>query len=269
MVTGVLPRLLGMLAFSLLLVASAASQARQFTDEERGEIDDFVAGNVLFTLYHEIGHALVSEFDLPVLGREEDAVDALAALMMISDEPDEQADAWIIAAADWFILNDQQYGGDLTDEHFADEHSLDLQRFYSLVCLIYGSDPEGFADLAETAGLPEDRAEGCAYELAQVARGWVTLLEPHEGEAEAPITVTYGRTRDYGDAAAVLKESGVMEFLAEEMRTSFAFPNPIVLTAAECGEDNAYWDPEERTVTLCYELVEGARQLIVDDILAR
>ncbi len=266
---GVFVRLAGLLGLALLLALPTASQAREFTEEERVEIDDFVAGNVLFTLYHEIGHALVSEFDLPVLGREEDAVDALAALMMIPDEPDEQAEAWIIAAADWFVLSDYHYGGDLTDEHFADEHSLDLQRFYTLICLIYGSDPEGFAELAEYAGLPEDRAEGCSYELAQVARSWVTLLEPHEGEAEAPITVTYGRTREYIDAAAVLKESEVMEFIAEEMRTSFSFPNPITLTAAECGEENAYWDPEERTVTLCYELVEGARQLIVEDILSR
>ncbi|GAA0602954.1 DUF4344 domain-containing metallopeptidase [Caenispirillum bisanense] len=267
---GVLVRVAALLGLAVILaVPGAAAQARGFSAEERQEIDDFVAGNVLFTLYHEIGHALVSEFELPVLGREEDAVDSLAALMMISDEPDEQADAWIIAAADWFWMAYDQYGGELTDDHFAGEHSLDPQRYYALICLIYGSDPEGFAELAETAGLPEDRAANCPYELEQVARSWVKLLEPHEGKAKAPIRVSYGRTREYADAAAVLKESKVLEYIAEEMRQSFAFPNPILISAAECGVENAFWDPQERTVTLCYELVEGARQLIINDILAR
>src|SRR5712672_1743993 len=39
---------------------------------------EFVTGNVLFVLGHETAHALISEFGIPVLGREEDAADALA-----------------------------------------------------------------------------------------------------------------------------------------------------------------------------------------------
>src|ERR1043165_1446401 len=34
---------------------------------------EFVTGNVLFVLGHETAHALISEFGIPVLGREEDA----------------------------------------------------------------------------------------------------------------------------------------------------------------------------------------------------
>jgi len=37
-----------------------------------------LTGNVLFVLGHETAHALISEFAIPVLGREEDAADALA-----------------------------------------------------------------------------------------------------------------------------------------------------------------------------------------------
>jgi hypothetical protein len=35
---------------------------------------EFVAGNMLFVLLHKLGHAAVSEFDIPVLGKEKDAL---------------------------------------------------------------------------------------------------------------------------------------------------------------------------------------------------
>ena len=48
-----------------------------------GAIDDdqslFVLANMKFTLCHEISHALIDELEVPVLGREEDVADALAA----------------------------------------------------------------------------------------------------------------------------------------------------------------------------------------------
>jgi len=46
------------------------------TDEQLEEAKSFALGNTIFFLFHESGHMLVSEFDLPVLGKEEDAVDA-------------------------------------------------------------------------------------------------------------------------------------------------------------------------------------------------
>ena len=50
------------------------------TRKQRQERVEFVAGNVLFAMAHEVGHMLVSEMGLPVLGREEDAVDAFAVV---------------------------------------------------------------------------------------------------------------------------------------------------------------------------------------------
>jgi hypothetical protein len=55
--------------------AQTATQSKQAKAEER---DEFILGNVVFVLFHEFGHALVSELELPVLGREEDAVDRFA-----------------------------------------------------------------------------------------------------------------------------------------------------------------------------------------------
>ena len=44
---------------------------------------EFVIGNTLFTLTHELGHAVIQVFELPVLGREEDAADTFATLALL------------------------------------------------------------------------------------------------------------------------------------------------------------------------------------------
>ena len=49
---------------------------------------DYMMGFAVRIIYHEFGHGLVSEFNIPVLGREEDAVDSFAVINMIADDDD-------------------------------------------------------------------------------------------------------------------------------------------------------------------------------------
>ena len=48
---------------------------KKLSPEYRQELVEFVVGNMLFVLLHEIGHAAITQMDLPVLGRPEDAAD--------------------------------------------------------------------------------------------------------------------------------------------------------------------------------------------------
>jgi hypothetical protein len=64
-------------------------------------------------------------------------------------------------------------------EDFWDEHSLNEQRTYSILCWIYGSNPEAFTPLAEAVEIPESRAARCQSEFQQIALSWSRLLEPH------------------------------------------------------------------------------------------
>src|SRR5215208_5309127 len=63
-------------AGQMLAMSNAAVAA--LDPQQRDQLIEFVIGNTLFTLAHELGHAVISEFQLPVLGREEDAADAFA-----------------------------------------------------------------------------------------------------------------------------------------------------------------------------------------------
>ena len=67
-------------------VRARANDARfkGLTEQQRRERIEFVAGNVLFAMAHEVGHMLISELGLPVLGREEDAADTFAVMNLLN-----------------------------------------------------------------------------------------------------------------------------------------------------------------------------------------
>jgi Putative metallopeptidase len=140
----------------------------QFETED--EAAEAAAGAWLAVALHEAGHAMVDVLELPVTGREEDAVDQLAAWILIESD---DVDSVLGAAASYYTEDEAE------DSDFADEHSLNRQRYFNLVCWAYGSDPENGQELIDTWELPEARAEGCAAEYAQLDRSWSRLLRDH------------------------------------------------------------------------------------------
>ncbi len=130
------------------------SQPAEIALDEGDDTALFVIGNTLFAVYHELGHALIDLLNLPVIGREEDAADGFAAVMMIPGKPDLLRDELIIAVADgWRLLGEQAVAGGGPDQLWG-EHALDEQRHFSVVCWLVGSDQEGFFDLASESGMP-------------------------------------------------------------------------------------------------------------------
>ncbi|HUR68531.1 MAG TPA: DUF4344 domain-containing metallopeptidase [Candidatus Thermoplasmatota archaeon] len=126
----------------------------------------------LFVMFHETGHALIDALDLPATGREEDAVDDLASLLLIHADA---ADAAVSAAIFWILTDDGSY----SDAKFADEHSLNSQRFYTILCTVYGSDPVGWSAIVDGGYLPHERAQRCPQEYARKEASWSRLLDPY------------------------------------------------------------------------------------------
>ncbi len=140
----------------------------------------YVRANVRFMVLHETGHALVHLLDLPVTGRQEDAVDQLAAILMLRFTSREETPAEVIEnlrlAANWMLSRST---GAYNLDAYAAEHALGEQRFFNLQCLIYGTDPDGFAGMVEAGDLTAARASGCAREMRLASRAWLRLLLPH------------------------------------------------------------------------------------------
>lgn len=182
-----------------LLAAYDESLADQYDTE--AELDDAVTNAFLFVFFHEIGHALVDVLELPITGREEDAVDQLSAWVLIDNDEGDQA--VLDGALSFYVYEDET--DDDTD--FSDEHSFNKQRYYNMVCWVYGSDPEKYADLVgetDDDWLPQARADQCEGEYRQLDRAWTRLLDEHvvetAGDADEGRDGGYGRHRDRDDA---------------------------------------------------------------------
>ncbi len=80
-----------------------------------------------FIFLHELGHALIDQFDLPILGGEEDAADALATVLLI--EGGAPSRAAVLAGVKFFDL----YRSGLSN-NWAGVHAVGPQRMFNLVC---------------------------------------------------------------------------------------------------------------------------------------
>jgi len=132
-------------------------------------------GPLLEVYLHEIGHALFHQLRIPILGREEDAADQVAAVVLLHF--DKQATRDVVIGVAWMYAYDAKRAK-LEQGAFANVHGLDAQRFYNLLCLAYGAEPDLFRELQKKY-LPESRAEGCEDEYAQVAYAMRTLMGPY------------------------------------------------------------------------------------------
>ena len=146
-----------------------------FKDEypKEAERDDAVAGAFTFIFFHELGHALIDVYELPITGKEEDAVDQLST-WILTDGTDE-GEATAINGAVAFALFGDDDNGKLA---FWDEHSLNQQRFYNTICLVYGNNPKKYEEFVKNGTLPKDRAGRCSGEYAQIDNAWSKLLAP-------------------------------------------------------------------------------------------
>ena len=223
--------------------------------------DNFIEGNLFFVMYHELGHALVSEFNLAVVGREEDAVDGLSTYQIRPQDDQTTPDYLMGAIKGWFLM---AANTNLNDIAWWDEHGTSQQRAFNIACLLYGADPKLFKDAADIVNLPEDRRQSCEHDAMMNETSWDALLaadsyvenEKVPNETKAP-EVIYKPTEKYAAQMEYLKKLGLLEDTAEFMRMTYKFKPGIKLLAAECGQVNAFWSSSDRSLTMCYELVDA------------
>ena len=231
----------------------------KLTEEQQEETKNFAIGNSTFVLFHESGHMLVSEFGLPVLGKEEDAVDSLSSLMLLeAEDKDTFGQAMKDAAYGWFMSAQETENSD-ADPAYWDEHSLDQQRAYAMVCMMLGKDEAGYKDFAEEVEYPKDRIEQCKYEYERTAATWFGLLDPHkvDPEQKTAFEINYEEPTDPRLAywAAIAKEQGLLEMIEATYSGMYDLKDGIKVTAKTCGVENAFWAPGDRELTFCYELM--------------
>src|SRR5262249_24900374 len=148
---------------------------------------------------------------------------------------------------------------------FYDEHGLDQQRAYEIVCLMVGSDPDKFAEAANKVKMPEDWQESCRGDYSNASWSWNTLLKPHLRAPDQPmqqIDALYGPIEGrpgtleerLATVAQVIRKVQLLETVASGERDRYIWRRPITLEMKSCGQPGAGWYLKAQKITVCYEL---------------
>lgn len=233
---------------ALCLAPPAAAQSDQ-------PLSHFVRANATHTLYHELAHALIDQFNIPILGQEEDAADNFATLELARIFGEAAKPMLADVATSWLM---QHADIPVAQLDFYDNHDLDAQRAYRMVCMLYGLDTAANRDLASWAALPQDLHDVCEETAFTTLDSWETVLEPtlrQPGDPEPEVALIFAPPTRNNVLKVRLEDSGLLQDFVADISESFAWPAPITVVARTCNEPNAFWDPETRRIEFCYEIL--------------
>lgn len=248
---------------SCLCFLAFVGQAHLSRSETVADVEAFVDANLQHILQHEIGHALIELLALPVLAQEEDAADLYATMDVL--ENFEEADARnILTYAVIANLKMAEQAGTPDVEDYYGEHDLDIQRAYRIVCLGFGSDEDAFMKMADRFAMPEERRDSCIDDADRAWDSWGQVLAPHlRGEDEpvgTSVIVEYAEDEDFADIRDYMMSMRLLEEAADYLNKQFHV-SPLTLKAETCGEPNAFFDPDDRTVSVCFELYDWLAEM--------
>jgi hypothetical protein len=137
---------------------------------EQGVIQAIIS-TTAFVFVHEVGHALIHQYGLKYTGQQEDVADQFAAYLMAGTETGRRR---LLVTADAFRRMSA-----LSKPITWDNHALDEQRHYRILCWIYGSDQARYQSLVDSGQLPEALAPTCGRDFADLVAGIDERVRPH------------------------------------------------------------------------------------------
>jgi len=283
--TSQIDRMMALLVLSVILAAGPTlAQDKQGAKEEviktnrtRSDAEiaatsadpamEYVRDNLRATLYHEFAHALIDMLELPVLGQEEDAADVLSALMIHNRHPEAEAVRIARNSSLSFAYDAEELEASGIELEFWGEHGPARQRYYNIICIFYGANPQARGDFASDLGLPEGRADLCPGEYWLAAHSWTPFLDQLR-EVEKTNSIGYRQdiNTDVGRSAG--KSLRVM---VDELNSDFALPGRLDVALKRCAsEDRGYQAFYSsgvgglNKITFCRDYVQGLYQTASD-----
>jgi len=206
----------------------------------QNSLSKYTENVLIHVLTHEMGHALIREFDLPLLGNEEVIADEFATIFIQQNLPDQAGE--IIAAR----VN--AYFSERDDETIFAEHPDDIRRAGRALCLLYGLDPSRHENLAKSYGMTDREARGCRNSAPEIARGWRRVLRPVIMPSTARVTEVRISIGDGPWKVAVENAAFV-----DTMRSFLAiidWHSQVTLHIDHC-DGGASWSRKRKTIRLC------------------
>jgi hypothetical protein len=133
-----------------------------------------ITGGFVQAVLHETSHALFEVLQVPIWGREDDAADRLAALIMMQFG-DDVANVVMYGTQLLFRWSDQKWTGNA----FASEVSPDYQRYFNYACIAVAANWPQFGGLVINKVIPQNRAARCEGEYNQIRKAFDLRIMPH------------------------------------------------------------------------------------------
>lgn len=241
------------------IALACPAQAELSLTDTPDDTQAYVENNLLGIFYHEFGHALIDILELPIFGQEEDAADVLS-VFLLSEFYEEEAAVQLAYDTAFGFLGEADRT-DAEDIPFWDVHGPDIQRYYNLVCIFYGANPDEREDVAQDLGLPEERADYCPDEFDQAAHSWGGALDEITN-AKGGQSIKLGEVEDDTDGAILTARVITEEIKA--LNADFRLPATLEVHVIACDEANAFYDPQDQSITMCTEFADSLVEMAPD-----
>jgi len=240
--TPVCKQLLVPFSIAVLLAAVGSSVFAQKTQAD-AEVTPFAENVLTHVVLHELGHALVREFNLPILGNEETLADAFATHYAVAHMDDRAFDILQARIASLLIEADEVPRNEWTVKG---EHNSDARRAYQIAATALAYDPQKYRELAELVEMDESEMRGVIDYSGEIHRSWRRILKPlrmAEGieSNEARLVI-----EEDSDFAKSLGEKALAKELESALR-SFDWHSQVTIRFAS-GDGGAGWSRSRRTV---------------------
>jgi hypothetical protein len=247
----------------------------------RERVEQFAYANARFALLHELAHFVFNEYQVPIEepDKEEDEADRFAIRLMApsptsvspaggesTSSPTASELVWV---AYWWIEQGRLRVQNRIPIPWNAVHRPSEERGYQMLCLLYGSNPARFEELATEFGLAQERRQTCVGEAASNTARWKALLgayqaDPAERAANRARYASSIKSATDGApgslASRVLKKAPVPTPVSMRMFSYEPYESPEAL--ASLDQPTLFWDSQaflERRHML---------EAVVDDMLA-
>ncbi|MEM9412570.1 MAG: DUF4344 domain-containing metallopeptidase [Planctomycetota bacterium] len=209
------------------------------------ELTPFAENVTLHVVLHELGHALVREFDLPVLGNEETMADAFATCYLTQHMPERAYDVIEARVRSLMTEANEVPPNEWTVQG---EHNNDARRAIQIAALAVAAHPDKYAPIAKLIGMNENKIEQAADYGTEIHRSWRRILRPIFMPDQMRSTETQLKFDPSSKLAAEIRSANLTNEIKMIIKR-FDWHSQITVLFSQ-GDGSAGWSRGKRTITV-------------------
>ena len=257
---------------SLFIIIILAWQSASASPLNNPKNIEFLNANARWALMQKTGEALISIYDLPVMGRTRDAGDNFATISL-NDMGGAAHQYLEHARYGWVLLNADQIE-ELDETNLPLEYyDWNASRSQHILCYAWMLTGKDHGKFLETLGyFSQFEQRVCELDAQKSTASWYKLLTPHllkAGEVNQQVNVEYtATTAELLPYRSNLQDGKILQWMANHIQATYKLPHALTIKAETCEELNnivfepLFWDAAKRQITICYQFLHEYDKLI-------